>query len=138
MKACIGILSILSLTVMFITANRPRWNELDGYNFDQYVTDFNIKTHGSMDYESRKDIFVSELNRVRLHNAKGLTWKEGINRFSAMTKNEKRAFLGRSKVFIGSRICMYTIILLLYIETLYLSVSTGGGRLTQAKVQSSI
>lgn len=46
---------------------------------------------------ARRVIFQNELDRVRAHNAKGLSWKEGINKFSIMTSSEKKAFHGRSK-----------------------------------------
>eukprot|EP01035_Chromulina_nebulosa_P021230 gene21230-27505_t len=45
----------------------------------------------------RKNLFTIELERVKAHNAKNLSWKEGINKFSYLTKDEKKAFFGRSK-----------------------------------------
>lgn len=42
-------------------------------------------------------MFVKELERVRAHNAAEKSWKEGINKFSAMTSPELKAFKGRSK-----------------------------------------
>jgi cathepsin L len=52
-------------------------------------------THG--EYADRRAIFETELARVQGHNAKGATWSEGINKFSAYSATEKKVFLGRSK-----------------------------------------
>ena len=45
----------------------------------------------------RKDLFSKELKRVLDHNAKNLSWKQGMNKFSVMTSQEKKSTLGRSK-----------------------------------------
>jgi cathepsin L len=47
--------------------------------------------------ENRRQLFKTELKRVVEHNQKGLSWKEGINKFSAMTTAERKAYHGRSK-----------------------------------------
>ena len=45
----------------------------------------------------RKELFAKELKRVVAHNAKNLSWKEGMNKFSVLTPQEKKGTLGRSK-----------------------------------------
>jgi len=53
--------------------------------------------YGTAEIETRRGLFNAELARVKAHNAKNLSWKEGVNKFSAMTATEKKAFHGRSK-----------------------------------------
>ena len=72
---------------------KPKWNELDEYNFDNYVADFGLSL-SSQEYDYRKGIFDTELLRVKAHNKKNLSWKEGINKFSMLTTEEKRVSQG--------------------------------------------
>lgn len=68
------------------------------YSFGQFVQDFKIK-HSWTDAELsvRKDMFAAEVAKVKAHNAGKSSYKIGMNRFSVMTKAEKRAFLGHNK-----------------------------------------
>ena len=75
---------------------KPKWNELDEYNFDSYVADFRL-TLTPQEYDYRKGLFNAELLRVKSHNAKNLSWKEGINRYSMLTAEEKRTSQGLMK-----------------------------------------
>lgn len=75
---------------------KPKWYELDEYNFDSYVADFRL-TLPSQEYNYRKALFDAELLRVKSHNAKNLSWKEGINRYSMLTAEEKRTSQGLMK-----------------------------------------
>jgi hypothetical protein len=68
--------------------------DLSNYTFEQYLSDYNLKFHPS-ELESRRSAFMTELARVRAHNAKNLSWKEGVNQYSVMTAAEKKAFMGR-------------------------------------------
>jgi C1A family cysteine protease len=68
--------------------------DMDHYTFDQYLSDFKLKFHPS-ELETRRSTFLSELARVRAHNAKNLSWKEEINQYSVLTAAEKKAFMGR-------------------------------------------
>src|SRR5690606_24705801 len=43
-------------------------------------------------------------NRVRDHNSKGLSWKEGINKFSAFTPEEMKAYQGRTKNVLATKL----------------------------------
>lgn len=92
------LIVLLAVLAIIVNAKRPKWNELDGYSFEQYVVDFNFEvTQGSSEYAIRKALFNAELARVREHNSKNLSWREGINKFSVMTHQEKKAFFGFSK-----------------------------------------
>lgn len=66
------------------------------YTFEQFLQEFNLKYHPS-ELAARRTIFENELQRVREHNAKNLSWKEGINKMSALTFTEKKALFGRNK-----------------------------------------
>lgn len=79
-------------------ASRPSLEQLPEYTFDKYVKDFRHPWNPDhAEYSDRKAIFEKELNRVVTHNALGKQWKEGINKFSAFSAEEKKAFHGRSK-----------------------------------------
>jgi len=60
------------------------------------VNDFNMK-YTSDEMPTRAKLFADELARVRAHNSKNLSWKEGINKFSALSPAEKKSSFGRSK-----------------------------------------
>lgn len=66
------------------------------YSFEQFVQDFQLR-YEPKEMSYRRSLFQSELSRIVSHNAKGLGWRETVNRFSAMSSAEKRAFHGRSK-----------------------------------------
>ena len=57
--------------------------DLNNYSFDQFLKDFKVKFHPS-ELEGRRAAFITELARVKAHNAKNLSWKESINKYSAM------------------------------------------------------
>jgi cathepsin L len=77
----------------------PSWNMLESYSFEKFVKDFGHRWEPfSEEWKQRHDIFHKELSRVRDHNLKSnLPWKEGINKYSAMTVEEKQVFKGRNK-----------------------------------------
>jgi len=70
--------------------------DLEKYSFETFLTDFKLQ-YNAAELEMRKGLFMKELDRVRAHNAKKLSWTETITKFSAMTSKEKQAYYGRSK-----------------------------------------
>jgi len=86
---------IIALCIAAVAA-KPTWKDLGNYTFQQYLKDFNLNFKPS-ELKMREGLFLAELTRVRAHNAKNLSWKEGINKFSAMPKTEKKSVLGRHK-----------------------------------------
>lgn len=88
--------AIILLAALASVSARTSWKDLDTYTFENYVKEFgqNFKKN---EIDMRKGLFQEEIERVRAHNAKGLSWKEGVNKFSAMTAAEKKSFHGRSK-----------------------------------------
>jgi len=90
------VVALVAVAIAF--SKKPTWRELEKYSFDDYVSDFGIKLeNGSSEWQMRKAIFIQEVARVKAHNAKKLSWKEGVNKFSALTAAEKKAYFGRSK-----------------------------------------
>ncbi|RYZ63571.1 MAG: hypothetical protein EOP09_17440, partial [Proteobacteria bacterium] len=66
------------------------------YSFEQFMHDFHLNfPEGEL--PMRREIFRKELARVIVHNARKTTWTETINKFSAMTLQEKRQYMGRNK-----------------------------------------
>lgn len=95
------LLVALVAVVVSMASAKPTWRDLESYSFEQFVTDFRLPFSNSSvpEFAHRRGIFLAELVRVKLHNrAAGKTWKEGVNKFSAMTADEKKVFfMGRSK-----------------------------------------
>ena len=87
---------VAALCAGLAVAKQPQILDLGNYTFEQYMTDFQLKFHPS-EIEYRKNNFAAEVARVQAHNAKNLSWKEGINKFSVLSAKEKKAYNGRSK-----------------------------------------
>lgn len=62
--------------------------------FEEYVSHFKFSWSGK-ELAMRKQLFEDELARVRAHNAGNKSWKESINKFSAMTASEILSSQGR-------------------------------------------
>lgn len=69
---------------------------MDGYTFEKFLEEYNLSYHPS-EIPARRNIFNAEMERVKAHNSKNAAWSETINKFSAMTPKEKKAFRGRNK-----------------------------------------
>ena len=87
---------VASLVVGLALAGKPSWKDLGNYSFEKFTEDFNMKYLQS-EIGARRALFNTELARVREHNSKNHSWKEGINKFSAMTAVEKKVYHGRHK-----------------------------------------
>jgi len=80
MKVC---LSYLLITVGSISASSvvtSQWNHFKAQHEKVYST--------PEEEAARKAIFAQNLAKIEEHNAKGLSWTEGINQFSDLTKSE--------------------------------------------------
>lgn len=85
---------IISFT-LFATAKKPLI-DLTAYTFEEFVLDFRFPwSQGSTEWNYRKELFTAELQRVLEHNNMLGSWKEGINKFSAMTPQEKKVYCQR-------------------------------------------
>jgi hypothetical protein len=84
---------LVSLSAVICT---PSLKDLENYSFEKFLADFSL-SYPASEIDKRRNLFNAELVRVISHNAKNLSWKEGINKFSAMFPEEKKQYYGRSK-----------------------------------------
>lgn len=75
---------------------RTTWKDLENYSFEKYCAEFDLRYEES-EYRFRKELFAKELTRIRTHNQLNLSWKEGVNIFTAMSSSELEAYHGHSK-----------------------------------------
>eukprot|EP00039_Didymoeca_costata_P018025 m.331847 g.331847 ORF g.331847 m.331847 type:complete len:383 (-) comp16804_c0_seq1:608-1756(-) len=88
---------LLTLTLALSANLTPRWHELDGYSFDDYVRDFQ-KAYPVGERPMREKLFQDRLAAVREHNANTqATYKKGINHFSDWTDAERKQQRGLNK-----------------------------------------
>jgi hypothetical protein len=85
---------------MLIQRLQTSWKQLDNYNFKQYTQEFG-KRYDDAEYNERETIFLSRLEKIRLHNRGDATWKLGVNQFTDLTETERSKLLGldRSRFF---------------------------------------
>jgi cathepsin L len=95
-------LIFVALLVILVFGKIPieKQEQLLNYTFEQFIHDFELN-FSETEFSFREAIFYKELSRVKAHNAKNLSWKEAINKFSAMTHKEVAQFYGRSKAKAG-------------------------------------
>ena len=74
----------------------PAPYDLKSYTFVQFLHD-NQLSYVDSELPKRQALFEQEKLRILAHNNKNLGWKEGLNRFSVMTADEKHAFFGFNK-----------------------------------------
>lgn len=76
--------------------------EREGAEFTDFVRRFG-KTYASpQEAEYRRALFEQRLQKIRAHNAKGLSWTRGVNKFSDLTWDEFRRFYLSSKTLDNS------------------------------------
>ena len=72
---------LVQLAVYFAAAHE------DIMSFETYVKTYDFKWSGD-ELNYRRDLFQKEVDRVVAHNRANKSWKEGINKFSALTASE--------------------------------------------------
>jgi len=78
----------------YCSLSAPKWHELEGYTFEQYEHDFR-KVYTQDEREDRRALFLANLNSIKRHNKDGaFTWKQGVNRFTDRTMQERKALNG--------------------------------------------
>lgn len=94
LKFAVVLLAVVvcSLLAFLVDARQPKWHQLQGYTFENYVRDFSRDyAPGSAEYIKRKALFDLEYAEVTEHNKDNTkSWKKGINKFSDWTHEEKR------------------------------------------------
>ena len=93
----IAALFALLLVAGTTATRRPKWHELNGYTFQQYVVDFGKPyPAGSTEYAKRQSLFEAQLVKVQSFNeAQGHSYKKGINHMSDWTAEEFSRLNGR-------------------------------------------
>ena len=82
---------VLLLMIAAAATARTTWQKLNVYTFEMYVNEFAQPwAPDSADWNAHKIIFEKELSRIRIHNAAGKSWKEGVNKSTAMAQKEKK------------------------------------------------
>jgi len=92
MRTTLILFAILSIAVAV------KWHQLHCYSFEDFKSEHGRNYRNAEEEEMRRGIFETELHRVRKHNAdETKTWKEGINKFSDRTLEEKASMRGLDK-----------------------------------------
>jgi len=91
---------VVLLLALIAVASAVEWrarrqNQKHLYTFEDFKTEFNRKYRDDAEESYRRDLFGATLSRVLNHNKDhSKTWKLGINKFSDMTADEKKAYRG--------------------------------------------
>jgi len=92
-------LLILLIAIAVVSASR-KWRSLDHhekhqYTFEDFKAEFSRVYKDKAEESMRQKLFEESLMKVHRHNKDhSKTWKLGINKFSDMTTEEKKAFRG--------------------------------------------
>lgn len=87
-------LQLLSFYFLITLTVAIKWNQLDNYDFTQYITEFK-KEYRSDEISFRSNIFETNLRNIKHHNEDlTKTWKQGVNKFTDRTDAELKAYLG--------------------------------------------
>jgi len=85
------------LQILAFSSATKKWNQLDNYNFVQYIEEFE-KEYSVEEYSFREKIFEERLKSIRIHNENpSFSWKKGINYLSDRTPEEFKKLLGYKK-----------------------------------------
>jgi cathepsin L len=74
-----------------------------GYTFEQYLVDFGKSYETAEEYALHQNLFNQRVQEVIEHNAKGDSWKKGVNQFTDMTEKEMSQFFGVSAEQVHAR-----------------------------------
>jgi hypothetical protein len=87
-------LAILAVCLVIVVLAKPRWHQLNGYTFDNFVRDFKKPyPQNEARYKLRKQIFEANLEHILELNADVTrSWKAGVNMFSDMSPQEFKRF----------------------------------------------
>ena len=64
------------------------------FHFTSYIAKFDKSYQTEREFLFRRGIFEKNLKTIEAHNAKGLSWKMGVNPFTDWTDEEYKAMLG--------------------------------------------
>jgi cathepsin L len=90
-------MKLLLIALVGVTAAKPKWQELPGYTFEQYVVDFGFN-YTAEEQPVRKWVFEKRLEGILAHNRdSSSTFKENVNKFTALTDVEMNKFKGYNR-----------------------------------------
>jgi cathepsin L len=100
----LSLLYIVSIGVLPKLADSKfsRHNQLESYNFEQYLKESGKKYDNANEYERRAKLFNANLQEIKDHNKKSLSWKRGVNRFTDLSKDEIKTIFGGDKFALES------------------------------------
>ena len=90
---------LLVVAVVAVSAH-PKWHQLEGYTFTQYVSDFG-KKYTEAEYPLREKLFAQRLAEVKQHNSETHSWKKGVNHLTDTTDVERQMMNGGKAVSMG-------------------------------------
>lgn len=93
-KLALVVVAAALLVVAATAVRRPKWHQLENYDFEQYKRDFGKKYADAAEHEMRAALFAKKLAAIRKHNAEGHSWKKGVNHMSDWTETEFKKLLG--------------------------------------------
>lgn len=85
------IVSVLTAAYFLTNKSTPTVELTDdfvGNEFLQFVTKFGASYMTKEEYAFRQGVFRQNLERIAEHNAKGLRWTQGVNKFADWTQEE--------------------------------------------------
>lgn len=90
---------LTALLLSVAVCAKPKWTQLEGYTFEQYLVDFSKRYDmQSEEYSTRQAMFEQNLAEIIAFNKSGASWKKGVNRNTDMTTEEfKGSQLGLQK-----------------------------------------
>jgi cathepsin L len=92
------VLSLVLGLAAIAIAEQTKWHQLNGYTFENYVSEFGKHYANEAEYTQRKAIFENRLINIRKHNEDDtLTWKRGVNQLSDRTEEEFAQLRGYKK-----------------------------------------
>lgn len=94
----------LSVLASIVVLNAEAGNLDDLQSFESYATKHGL-SRGEAEYNTRKTIFEDQIHQINDHNSIESSWSETANKFSGMTANERKLFLGglKSKTTLSER-----------------------------------
>jgi cathepsin L len=96
--------TVLVLGLLALVAARDDFENVQGYTFEEYCTDFGKDYPNHADRMLHKEIFTSNLAKVIAHNADtASSYKMAVNQFTDMTTQEFQRMKGYSMSMAASR-----------------------------------
>jgi len=100
MSTLVFAVALAVLCVSTTSASVIPWQNVESFTFASFLEATKAHAADRMtpeEFAMREGLFLREKLRVVSHNSKNLSWKETLNKFSALTDEEKRKYRGFSK-----------------------------------------